>query len=153
MKALVAYFSAQGKTAKIAREFAESIGADLCEITPEIPYSSADILWVNPLARCNREKIMKKDVPVKTQVSNFEQYDTVYLGFPIWYGSAPNVVNTFCKGCRWDGKKVHAFATSGGGGLGKTAQKLEPYVSGAVSVDAKLVKSTAELQEWAKNLL
>ena len=97
MKSLVAYFSAQGATAKVARELAAAIDADLFEIRPETPYSAADLRWTNPLARCNREKFGKKDVPVAGRIDDFADYDTVYLGFPIWYGGAPNVVNTFCK--------------------------------------------------------
>ena len=146
MSTLVAYFSAEaGTTAKVAKDLAKKIGADLFEIKPEIPYSKADLRYMNPLARCNREKFGNKDVPVAGRIENLSQYDTVYIGFPIWYGAAPNVVNTFCKGYDWKGITIHAFATSGGSGIGKTAEKLEPYVKGAVSVDAKLVYSAGEL--------
>ena len=145
MKPIIIFFSAEGTTAAIAREFASNIGADVFEILPEKPYSKADIRWTNPLARCNKEKIGKNDVPVVGQVENWETYDTVFLGFPIWYGAAPNVVNTFCKGYDWSGKTVHAFATSGGSGIGRTAEKLRPYVKGAAGVDAVLVKTAAEL--------
>lgn len=146
MSTLVAYFSAEaGTTAKVAKDLAKKIGADLFEIKPEIPYSKADLRYMNPLARCNREKFGNKDVSVAGRIENLSQYDTVYIGFPIWYGAAPNVVNTFCKGYDWKGITIHAFATSGGSGIGKTAEKLEPYVKGAVSVDAKLVHSAGEL--------
>mgnify|MGYP002536221331 CR=1 FL=1 len=96
-KKLVAYFSASGVTAKLAKKLAEAIDADLFEIKPVEPYSEADQNWKNPLARCNKEKIGKKDVPVSGIVENMDEYDTVYLGFPIWYWAAPNVVNTFAK--------------------------------------------------------
>ena len=146
MSTLVAYFSAEaGTTAKVAKDLAKKIGADLFEIKPEIPYSKADLRYMNPLARCNREKFGNKDVPVAGRIENLSQYDTVYIGFPIWYGAAPNVVNTFCKGYDWKGITIHAFSTSGGSGIGKTAEKLEPYVKGAVSVDAKLVHSAGDL--------
>ena len=146
MSTLVVYFSAEaGTTAKVAKDLAKKIGADLFELKPEIPYSKADLRYMNPLARCNREKFGNKDVPVADRIENLSQYDTVYIGFPIWYGAAPNVVNTFCKGYDWKGITIHAFATSGGSGIGKTAEKLEPYVKGAVSVDAKLVHSAGEL--------
>ena len=146
MSTLVVYFSAEaGTTAKVAKDLAKKIGADLFEIKPETPYSKADLRYINPLARCNREKFGNKDVPVAGRIENLSQYDTVYIGFPIWYGAAPNVVNTFCKGYDWKGITIHAFATSGGSGIGKTAEKLEPYVKGAVSVDAKLVHSAGEL--------
>ena len=106
MKTLVAYFSAQGTTAALAKALAEKVGADLFEIRPVTPYTAADIRWTNPLARCNREKIGKKDVPVAGAVADWESYDLVYLGFPIWYYGAPNVVNTFCKGYNWEGKQA-----------------------------------------------
>ena len=150
MSTLVAYFSAEGTTKHIAEVFAENVGADIFEITPEQPYTAADIKWTNPLARCNREKIGKKDVPVRGTVDDFDKYDTVYIGFPIWYGCAPNVVNTFCKGYDWNGKRVYAFATSGGSGIGKTAEKLSPYVRGSAEVDAKLVRTAEELKGWKK---
>ena len=149
MKTLVIFFSAEGKTAGIAKQFAAAKGADVFEIVPEQPYTAADIRWVNPLARCNKEKMGKKDVPVAGSVENFSEYDTVYLGFPIWYGAAPNVVNTFCKAYDWSGKKVYAFATSGGSGIGRTAEKLQPFVPGCASLDAKLVHSAVDVTAWA----
>ncbi len=145
MATLVTYFSAEGTTAKVAKEFAQNIGADLFEIVPEKPYTEADIKWTNPLARCNREQISGAEVPVSSRIENFDTYDTVYIGFPIWYGQAPRVIHTFAKGYDWTGKTVHAFATSGGSGIGKTAEKLSPSLSGASSVDAKLVHSASEL--------
>lgn len=146
-KTLVAYFSAQGKTAKVAGELAEHLGADLFEIKPLHPYTDADLRYTNPLARCNKEKFGKKDVPVAGKVNNFGDYDEVFIGFPIWYGCAPNVVNTFCQEYNWTGKRVYAFATSGGSGIGKTAEKLKPYVKGAISVSADLVNSADDLKK------
>ena len=146
MKTLVTWFSAEGNTAKVGRELAEKLGADVFEIVPEVPYTKADIRWMNPLARCNKEKFGKKDVPVKGSVADFAGYETVYIGFPIWYGCAPNVVNTFCQGYDWSGKKIVVFATSGGSGIGKTGEKLAPYVKGGEIVGAKLVKTAAEVE-------
>lgn len=155
MKALVAYFSAEsGRTANAAKSLAAAIGADLFEIKPEKPYTSSDLNYMNPLARCNREHITKKQVPVSGKVENFAEYDTVLIGFPIWYGCAPNVVNTFCKEYDFTGKKVAAFATSGGSGIGKTAEKLKPYVSGADVIDAKLMNGVDRdtLKRWVDGL-
>ena len=155
MKALVAYFSAEsGRTANVAKSLAAVIGADLFEIKPEMPYTSSDLNYMNPLARCNREHITKKQVPVSGKVENFAEYDTVLIGFPIWYGCAPNVVNTFCKEYDFTGKKVAAFATSGGSGIGKTAEKLKPYVSGADVIDAKLMNDVDRdtLKRWVDGL-
>ena len=82
-------------------------------------------------------------------VSDWEQYDTVYLGFPIWYYAAPNVVNTFCKAYDWSGKKIYLFATSGGSDIGKTADRLIPYMKGAEKViDARVFRSTDELDAF-----
>ncbi len=145
MATLVTYFSAEGTTAKVAKAFADRIGADLFEIVPKELYTAADIKWTNPLARCNREQIAGKDVPVSGKIEDFGKYDTVYIGFPIWYGQAPRVVHTFGKGYDWTGKAVHVFATSGGSGIGKTAEKLQPSLPGVSSVDAKLVHSADEL--------
>lgn len=147
MKKLVAYFSAEGTTAALAKALAERTGADLFEIRPETPYTAADIKWTNPLARCNREKIGKKDVPVAGTVEDWAAYDFIYLGFPIWYYGAPNVINTFCKGYDWQGKRVVLFATSGGSGIGRTAEKLQPYLPGAQILGARVVKSAAELAD------
>ena len=155
MKTLVAYFSAEsGRTAAVAKALADAIGADLFEIRPEKPYSAADLNWKNPLARCNREFLGKKAVPVVGRAEGFAQYDTVLIGFPIWYGCAPNVVNTFCKGYDWAGKQVILFATSGGSGIGRTAEKLKPYVRGADVIDAKLFSrpDAAALASWAAGL-
>ena len=155
MKALVAYFSAEsGRTANVAKSLAAAIGADLFEIKPEKPYTSSDLNYMNPLARCNREHIAKKQVSVSGKVENFAEYDTVLIGFPIWYGCAPNVVNTFCKEYDFTGKKVAAFATSSGSGIGKTAEKLKPYVSGADVIDAKLMNGVDRdtLKRWVDGL-
>ena len=147
MKTLVAYFSAQGTTAAVAETLAKRLGADLFEIRPQVPYTAADIRWTNPVARCNREKIGKKDVPVAGTVANWESYDLVYLGFPIWYYGAPNVINTFCKGYDWQGKQVVLFATSGGSDIGRTAEKLQPYMPGAKILKARVLKGAEELDE------
>ncbi len=145
MKTLIAYFSVQGHTKKVAEDFAKEIGADTFEIIPQEPYSAADIKWTNPVSRCNREKFGKKDVPVSGKVENFAEYECVYLAFPIWYYGAPNIVNTFCKDYDWTGKTVNVFATSGGSDIGKTAEKLDPYLKGAGVSNAQVVKSSFEI--------
>ena len=150
MKTLICYFSAEnGTTARVAKDAAETLGCELFEITPEQPYTAADLRYTNPLARCNREKFGKKD----GRIENFDDYDTVLIGFPIWYGGAPNVVNTFCGGYNWFGKRIAAFATSGGSGIGKTAERLRPYLGSGDLLGTKLVHSGAELADWAKEIL
>jgi flavodoxin len=145
MATLVTYFSAEGRTAEVAKEFAERIKADIFEIVPQEVYTKADINYMNPLSRCNREQIAGKDVPVVGTIENFDQYDVVYIGFPIWYAQAPRVVHTFAKAYDWTGKKVHLFATSGGSGIGSTAEKLAPSLKGVASLDAVLVHNASEL--------
>ena len=150
MKTLIAYFSASGTTARMAQELAALTGADLWEIKPEKPYSTADLNWTNPLARCNREKVGKKDVPVLGRMENWGEYDRVFLGFPIWYYGAPNVVNTFCRGYDWAGKRVTIFATSGGSDIGRTAERLQPYIRGGEITGARVVKGSGELKALAE---
>ena len=145
MATLVTYFSAEGTTAKVAKDYAESINADVFEIVPQEPYTKADINYMNPISRCNREQLGGKDVPVAGSIENFDKYDTVYIGFPIWYGQAPRVIHTFASGYDWTGKMVHLFATSGGSGIGKTSDKLFPSLKGVLSVDAKLVHNASEI--------
>lgn len=154
MKTLVAYFSAEnGRTKNLAKSMAKVINADLYEITPQKPYSSSDLNYRNPLARCNREFIAKKTVAVVGKVENFEQYDKILIGFPIWYGGAPNVVKTFCNDYDFSGKTVAVFATSGGSGIGKTAEKLQPFIKGTKIIKATLMNQTEQnfLKEWAEN--
>lgn len=153
MKTLVAYFSAEtGRTRKAATSIAKLTEGELFEIKPVEEYSKADLNWKNPLSRCNREKAGKKDVPVVCKVENFAEYDTVCLGFPIWYWCAPNVINTFCKDYDWTGKNVYIFATSGGSNIGKTAEKLMPFVEGAKIQNAEVLKNTEELKNWVSKI-
>ena len=113
-------------------------------------YTKADINWRNPLSRCNREHLGNKEVPVSGKIENFADYDTVCIGFPIWYGCAPNVVHTFCKDYDWTGKKVYVFATSGGGGIGKTEEKIRPHLKGANILDVREYKAAEDPAAWEK---
>lgn len=154
MKLLTAYFSAEGNTEKFAEALAQAMNTELFAILPETPYTKSDLNWKNPLARCNREKIGRKDVPVQGFPENWDAYDTVFLGFPIWYYGAPNVIQTFCKGLDWSGKELFLFATSGGSDIGKTAEKLTPYLNGEpVLLGAGVFRSSVELIARAKELL
>lgn len=156
-KTLVAYFSASaaGRTRKLAENLAAAADADLFKIVPEKPYTQADIKWTNPLARCNKEWMGKKDVPVAGSVEGFGEYDTVMIGFPIWYNAAPNVINTFVKDHDWTGKKVALFATSGGSGIGKSAGKLAPHMKGDFEIVASELfdpdATQVELRSWIES--
>lgn len=154
MKTLVIFFSAEsGTTARAAKDAAAALGAELYEIRPEKPYTAADLRYSNPLARCNREFFAKKNVPTVGKIQNFADYDCVLIGFPIWYGCAPLVVSSFCRGYDWTGKRIAAFATSGGSPIGRTEEKLRPFLAGGELLGAKLVHSGAELVSWVKELL
>ena len=153
MKSLVAYFSASGTTARLAKLLAEITGSDLFEIQPEPPYSSADLNWKNPLARCNREKLGRKEVPVAGTVAGMAEYDLILLGFPIWYDSAPNVVMTFLKGYDLSKKKIALFATSGGSGISRSVKNVSACLGGVKFVDAKMIHSAQEAASWAKKVL
>lgn len=156
-KQLVAYFSAGGVTAKVAQKLAAAIQAELFEIKPAEPYTEKDLKWTNPLARCNKEKIGKKDVPISGRIDNMDDYNIIYVGFPIWYYSAPNIIVTFLKSYDFSEKKVALFATSGGSDVGKTADKIKQLVPGELNIAAaKLFQpgdSEEELRRWAESVL
>ena len=156
-KQLVAYFSASGVTAKVAKKLAAAIQADLFEIKPVEPYTEKDIKWTNPLARSNKEKIGKKDVPINGKIENLDDYDVIFVGFPIWYYSAPNIIVTFLKSYDFSGKRIVLFATSGGSDIGKTTDKIKPLVPGSLNiVAAKLFHpddSEDTLRRWAESIL
>ncbi len=154
MKTLVAYFSASGYTASLAKRVAQAADADLFEIKPLQPYTDADLKWTNPLARCNKEKIGKKDVPVAGRIENFDQYDMIYIGFPVWYYAEPNIIDTFVKGYDFSSKKVALFATSGGSDISKAPGKLQPLMKGEI-VGARLFRpdeSFPVIKTWTSSL-
>ena len=154
MKTLTAYFSASGYTASLAKRVAQAADSELCEIKPVKPYTEADLKWTNPLARCNKEKIGKKDVPIADKVENFDEYDMVLIGFPVWYYAAPNIIETFVKSYDFSGKKVALFATSGGSDITKAPAKLQPLMKGEI-VGAKLFAADApvsEIKPWLSSL-
>ncbi len=154
-KMLVTYFSASGVTGKVAKELAKIGNADLFEIKPQVPYTDADLKWMNPMARCNKEKFGKKDVPVEGRVENMSEYDLILIGFPIWYYGAPNIINTFVKDYDFSGKKIALFATSGGSDITKSPEKLKPYLSDTAEiVGAKLFRGAdeEEMKQWLEQL-
>lgn len=153
MKTLTAYFSASGTTEALARSLAEHTGSELFEIVPKVPYSDADLNYMNPLARCNREMITKKDVSIVSVVRDMDTYDLIFLGFPIWYYGAPLIITSFLKEYDLTGKKIALFATSGGSDIGKTAQKLKPYIGEAEIIGADVFRDSDSLNAWADGLL
>ena len=126
-KVLVAYFSATGTTKAAARQLAEVAGADLYEIKPEQPYTDADLDWQNKQSRSSVEMQDKHSRPAITgKLQNMNEYNVVYVGFPIWWYTAPTIINTFIEQYDFTGKTVIPFFTSGGSGKGETMKYLRP---------------------------
>lgn len=153
-KKLVAYFSASGVTKKYAESLAKVTGADLFEIKPAVPYTNADLNWQNAKSRSSVEMKNPDSRPEIAQpLQNADEYDTVFVGFPIWWYVAPTIINTFLESCDFSGKKIIPFATSGGSGMGKTADVLRKICPNADIADGKVINrmSDSELSDWANN--
>ena len=139
-KKLVAYFSAGGKTAKVAEKLAAGIGADIYEIRPEEKYTRADLNWMDKKSRSSVEMNDKSFRPaIITGDVDVSGYDTIYLGFPIWWYVAPTLINTFLEAYDFAGKKIVLFATSGGSGFGNTVAELKPSAPNAEIVETKVL--------------
>ena len=153
---LVAYFSASGVTAGVAQTLSETIGADLFAIEPEVPYTNADLNWMDKTSRSTLEMNDPESRPaIAKKRDNMEDYDTIFVGFPIWWYVAPTIINTFLESYDLTGKTIIPFATSGGSGMGKTNEKLLPSCKGAVLLEGKILKSNAsimELMNWVNSL-
>ena len=155
-KILVAYFSATGTTAGAAKRLAGAVKGDLFEIKPTVPYTASDLDWTDKHRRSTLEMKDPASRPeVSSHVDNMDQYDTVFVGFPIWWYIAPTIVNTFLESCDLTGKTVVPFATSGGSSMGKTAKILAPSCPGATVLDGKVLRassSEADLKAWGSGL-
>lgn len=155
MKKLVAYFSAEGNTKKTAERLAKLIGADIFEIKPEVKYTKADLDWQDKNSRSTVEMQDENSRPaIAEKLDNMDEYDTVFVGFPIWWYVAPTIINTFLESYDLTGKKIVPFATSGGSGMGKTNEKLANSCKGAVLAEGKLLNrfDDAEVKSWADNI-
>ncbi|MDR1831984.1 MAG: NAD(P)H-dependent oxidoreductase [Fusobacteriaceae bacterium] len=156
-KPLVAYFSASGVTAKVAKILAEAASADLYEIKPEVPYTQADLDWQDKNSRSSIEMKDKSFRPaIADKGANIAAYDVIFLGFPIWWYIAPTIINTFLESYDFAGKTVVLFATSGSSGFGKTVESLKGSVSASTMIkEGKLLngKQTKEgLAAWVADL-
>ena len=152
-KKLVAYFSATGTTEQVAKRLAEAIQADVFEIQPVEKYSAPDLDWNDKQSRSTKEMHDKSFRPAITdKVENMQQYDVLYLGFPIWWFVAPTIINTFLEGYDLSGKTIVPFATSLGSDMGRTNEELLPSCDGAKLIFGKVLKADAsveELKTWA----
>ena len=156
-KKLVAYFSASGKTAKVADMLADAVGADIYEIRPEVPYSKADLNWMNKKSRSSVEMNDKAFRPaIADKNAKIDQYDTIFLGFPIWWYVAPTIINTFLESYDFAGKKIILFATSGSSGFGKTVEELKVSVPASCEIiEGKLLngkQTIPKIREWTETL-
>lgn len=155
-KILIAYFSAGGETAKLAKTLSAVTGGDLFEIRPETAYTSADLNWMDKKSRSTVEMQDKSSRPaIAAPCSNLADYDTIFVGFPIWWYVAPTIINTFLESGDFSGKKIVLFATSGGSGFGKTVANLKDSASGATIVEGKLLNGTqsvAGLKNWVDSI-
>lgn len=156
MNALVAYFSATGTTAKAAKALANAVGGALYEIKPAVPYTSADLNWMD---KSSRSSVEMKDAHSRPALADtgapVSGHDVIFLGFPVWWYVAPTILNTFLEAYDFTGKTIVLFATSGGSGLGKSADGLRPSAPGAKIVDGRMLNghlNEAELRAWAEGL-
>lgn len=157
IKTLVAFFSASGTTRKAAENLAQAAEADLYEIRPAVPYTGADLDWRNKKSRSSVEMNDKSSRPaLADNDANITQYDTIFLGFPIWWYVAPTIINSFLESYDFSGKKIVLFATSGGSGFGCAAAELKGSVaSDTTIVEGKLLNgrcSAADLKAWADSV-
>ena len=151
---LVAYFSATGVTARVAELLSDTIGADLYSIEPKEPYTKADLDWTDKTSRSTIEMNNPASRPsIREERDNMKDYDTIFVGFPIWWYVAPTIINTFLESYDLSGKTIIPFATSGGSGMGKTNENLLPSCTGATLLEGAVLGaniSAKELADWAK---
>jgi flavodoxin len=152
-KRLVAYFSASGKTAKVAAELAKAADADIYEIRPAVPYTRADLNWMDKKSRSSVEMRDKGSRPALADTdADIAAYDTIFVGFPIWWYVAPTIINSFLEAYDFSGKKIVLFATSGGSGFGKAVAGLQPSAPTAEIVEGSLLNGrpdAAKLKAFA----
>lgn len=152
-KILIAYFSASGVTGRAAKEIAEAVGADLYEIRPEQPYTAADLDWRNKQSRSSLEMTDPDSRPAMAgPMPDLGEYDTVFVGFPIWWGVEPRVVDTFLDRNGFEGKTMIPFATSGGSGIEKAERSLKSHCPQANWKKGKLLNHM-DAAAWTKSVL
>lgn len=156
-RALVAYFSASGQTARLAKSLAAVVGGELHEIRPQVPYDKADLDWRDPNSRSSLEmKRPSARPPLADTVVDMDRYDTVFVGFPIWWYEAPRIVQTFLERYDFSGKTVIPFATSGSSGMGKTDAILKaccsPQTQWRLGRRMSSGESEQEVRSWVESL-
>lgn len=145
-KRLVTYFSASGKTAKVAADLAKAADADIYEIRPAVPYTRADLNWMDKKSRSSVEMRDKGSRPALADTdADIAAYDTIFVGFPIWWYVAPTIINSFLEAYDFSGKKIVLFATSGGSGFGKAVAGLQPSAPTAEIVEGSLLNGRPDV--------
>lgn len=156
LKVLVAYFSATNTTEGVAKHIANGLNAELYEIVPQQPYTSADLNWNDNNSRSTIEMNNPNARPaISGSVENMEQYDVVFIGYPIWWGEAPRIVSTFMESYDFAAKTIVPFCTSGGSGMGSSASNLEKLTSNAKWIEGRRLNgsdSQDEVMEWVNSL-
>lgn len=153
MKTLVAYFSASGVTKHVAKELAGQISADTYEIKPVKPYTDADLNWMDKNSRSSLEMRDKSSRPeVITGDIDVSEYDRILLGYPVWWYTAPTIVNTFLEAYDFSGKEIIIWATSGGSGLGKAKDDLAKSTT-AIIKNGKILNTPAQLEQFIKEII
>ena len=155
-RVLVAYFSATGNTENIAEHLVSILDADLYEIVPEVPYTSEDLNYSNSDCRANQEQNDPTARPaISGGVENLEDYEVVFLGYPIWWGDAPKIISTFLETYDFDGKTIVPFCTSGSSGIGSSARNVEGLTSVAAWLDGQRFSGSASrdaVEQWVNGL-
>lgn len=154
-KKLVSYFSASGVTARVAQKLAKAADADLFEIKPEVPYTGADLNYMNKKSRSSVEMNDPSSRPAIAEKTDMSAYDTVFVGFPVWWYREPSIIDTFMEQYDFSGKTVVPFCTSGGSGLGPAGDNMQALAPGSKVVSGKRFSSgvsEAELKNWADSL-
>lgn len=154
-KTLVAYFSATGVTKRVAQQLAEVAGADLHEIKPAQPYTDADLDWTDKQSRSSLEMKNNSSRPAITdKLQNMQDYDVIYVGFPIWWYTCPTIINTFMESYDFKSKTMIPFATSGGSSINKACTDLKDTYPDLNWKEGKLLNSPSnnDLEHWVKSL-
>ncbi len=156
-RVLTAYFSAGGVTAKVARRLADAVQSDLYEIVPEQPYTRADLNWMNKKSRSSLEMKDRSSRPaIAGKLADMNNYDVIFVGFPIWWYREPSIIDTFMESYDFSGKTVIPFATSGGSGMGDTSGNLQALAKHAEVEEGRRFDrrvSAEELKEWGSRWL
>ena len=154
---LVAYFSASGVTKSVAEKMASALGADIFEIVPERPYTKADLNWLDKRSRSTLEMKDRSCRPgIIYRVNNMEQYDTLFLGFPVWWYREPSIIDTFMESYNFDGVKIIPFCTSGGRKIGDSGKNMQELAHGADIAEGGRIPARASVEEiraWAEQYL